>query len=154
MPNPILIEEFEAIKLEIIALYDAKGMRASGNFANSLQVIPSGENSVRLIGDAYAVQLEQGRKAGAFPPIKAIEKWIMDKGIFANVLNEIKLSSLAYLIARKIAKEGWGRQNKGGVNLISSVITDQRIQQIIDKVGAVETIKFSNELIAMLKDVA
>ena len=129
-------------------------MRASGDFANSLQVIANGENSVKLIGNDYAVQLEQGRGAGTFPPIKAIEKWIEDKGVFATVLNDIKLSSLAFLIARKIAKEGWGRKDKGGVELISSVITDQRIQKIIDRGGAVETIKFSNELINMLQSIA
>lgn len=154
MANQILTEEFEAIKKDIIALYDAKGMRASGDFANSLEVITSGENSVKLIGNAYAVQLEQGRKAGAFPPIKAIEKWIEDKGVFTSVLKDIKISSLAFLIARKISKEGWGRKDKGGVELISTVITEERIQKIIDRVGAVETIKFSNELITMLKNVA
>jgi hypothetical protein len=153
MLNEILQAEFEAIKTDIIALYDAKKMRASGDFANSLQVIAT-EKSVKLIGNDYAVQLEYGRKAGKFPPLKMIEQWILDKGVFASVLNEIKLSSLAFLIARKIAKEGWGRQENGGVELISSVITEERIQKIIDKVGAVETVKFSNEIIAMLQNVA
>ena len=153
MLNDILIAEFEAIKKDIIALHDAKKMRASGDFANSLEVITS-ENSIKLIGNDYAVQLEAGRKAGKFPPMKMIEQWILDKGVFTAVLNEIKLSSLAFLIARKIAKDGWGRKEQGGVELISTVITEERIQSIIDKVGAVETIKFSNEIIAMLKNVA
>lgn len=153
MFSDILSKEFEAIKKDIITLYDAKKMRASGDFANSLEVITK-DNSVQLIGNDYAVQLEAGRKAGKFPPIKMIEQWIIDKGVFASVLNEIKLSSLAFLIARKIAKNGWGREDKGGVELISSVITEERIQSIIDKVGAVETIRFSNEIIAMLKNVA
>jgi hypothetical protein len=153
MLKDILQKEFEDIKKDIILLYDAKKMRASGDFANSLEVITN-DYSVKLIGNDYAVQLEAGRKAGGFPPIKMIEQWILDKGVFASVLNEIKLSSLAFLIARKIAKEGWGRQDNGGVELISSVITEDRIQSIIDKVGAVETIKFSNEIIAMLQGIA
>jgi hypothetical protein len=153
MSQEILLQEFEAIKNDIIALYDAKGMRASGDFANSLQVVLNGETSVKLIGNDYAVQLQQGRKAGKFPPIEAIKKWIEDKGVFAQVLNEIKLSSLAFLIARKIAQEGWGRQDKGGVELISSVITEQRIQSIINKVGEVEAVKFTNTLINMLKSI-
>ena len=149
MSKEILTREFEAIKKDIIALYDKKKMRASGDFANSLEVIAS-EYSVKLIGNDYATQLEYGRKAGKFPPIKMIEQWILDKGVFSAVLNEIKLSSLAFLIARKIAKDGWGREDKDGVQLISSVITDERIQSIIDQVGAIETIKFSSEIIAML----
>lgn len=153
MSKDILIQEFESIKTDIIDLYDQKKMRASGNFAESLEVVMNGETSVKLLGNDYAVQLEQGRKPGKFPPIKAIEQWIKDKGIFANVLQEIKISSLAFLIARKIAKDGWKREKSGGVELISSVITDERIQSIIDKVGEVETIKFTNELIDMLQSI-
>jgi hypothetical protein len=153
MSREILIQEFESIKKDIITLYDQKGMRASGNFAESLEVVVNSETSVKIIGNDYAVQLEQGRNAGKFPPIKAIEQWIKDKGVFNEVLQKIKVSSLAFLIARKIAKNGWKREKFGGVQLISSVITDERIQSIIDKVGEVETIKFTNELIDMLQSI-
>ena len=153
MVQEILIEEFESIKKDLIALYDQKRMRASGDFAESLEVISDSETSVKLLGNEYAVQLEQGRNAGTYPPIQAIEKWIQDKGVFGEALRRMKISSLAFLIARKIYQKGWGREKFGGVQLISSVITEDRIQSIIDKVGEAETVKFTNELIEMLQSV-
>jgi hypothetical protein len=134
----IIIEEFEIIKQELINKYNEKGMRASGNFESSLE-IKEKENGVELWGESYTEQLEKGRTPGKFPPFDAIRKWILNKNIdYEN----ISLNSLAFLIARKISREGWNRENYGGVNLISEVFTPQRIQKIIDKVGTFEANKF------------
>ena len=67
----ILKEEIEALKEELIKRYDEKGMRASGRWADSLEVTVS-ENSGKLEGLEYTQQLESGRKAGGFPPIDQI----------------------------------------------------------------------------------
>ncbi len=136
--NDIILNEFELIKQDLIKRYNEKGMRASGNFESSLEIRQK-ENGVELWGANYTEQLESGRSSGKFPPIDAIKQWIQDKGI--NYEN-ITLSSLAFLIARKISREGWNRQGYGGIELISEVITPQRIQSIIDKVGALEVNKF------------
>lgn len=136
--NDIIFFELEQIKQELIRQYDAKGMRASGNFATSLEVIKNPKGA-ELWGANYAEQLEKGRDAGKFPPISAIEEWIKDKGI---QYQNITISSLAFLIARKISREGWNRQGFGGVELISEVITPQRIQSIIDKVGELQVTGF------------
>jgi hypothetical protein len=134
----IILSEFELIKQDLIKRYNEKGMRASGNFESSLE-IKEKENGVELWGANYTEQLESGRSSGKFPPIDVIKQWILDKGInFEN----ITLSSLAFLIARKISREGWNRQGYGGIELISEVITPNRIQSIIDKVGALEVSKF------------
>ena len=81
-------------------------MRASGRFAESLDIV-IGDTFAELYGDEYAEQLEYGRSSGAFPPLQDIERWILEKGVFSSILQEIKLSSLAFLIARKIAQQGW-----------------------------------------------
>jgi hypothetical protein len=155
MPNQQLIKGFELIKTDIALLYESKGMRASGAFVDSLETIytetPIGYNA-KLLGNDYAQQLETGRKAGSFPPIADIKKWIIDKGVFASALQTITLSSLAFLIARKIANEGWKRERFGGVELISSIITPERIQMIIDEVGAVETMRITTEIKGMLNE--
>jgi hypothetical protein len=135
----------------LIIAYDAKGMRASGNFADSLDVI-IGDTYAELWGDEYAEQLEYGRNSGGFPPLQDIENWIVEKGVFNDVLQEIKLSSLAYLIARKIAQQGWNRANYGGVGLISEVITEERLQMIIDMFGENEVVNFSSDLIDIFKE--
>jgi len=67
-----LSHEFEKLKEDLIKLYDAKGMRSSGKWADSLEVIAN-ENTVVLMGEEYSQQLETGRKEGRFPPIADIK---------------------------------------------------------------------------------
>lgn len=147
----ILSQEFESLKIDLIKLYDAKGMRSSGNWADSLEVIAN-ENTVVLMGEEYSQQLETGRKEGRFPPIADIKKWIIDKGVFNSALQNISLSSLAFLIARKIANNGWKRERFGGVELISSVVTGERMQKIIDEVGNVMMVQISSEIITLINE--
>lgn len=140
--NEIIFKELELIREDLIKSYDAKGMRASGNFANSLEVKLK-DKGAELWGPNYSEQLEKGRDAGKFPPINAIEQWIKDKNI---QFEKITISSLAFLIARKISREGWDRRDFGGVELISEVITPERMQTIIDKVGQIELTGFISEI--------
>lgn len=146
MSSEILSKEFESLKSDLIKAYDAKGMRASGKFADSLEVKVNGLTA-QLWGEDYAQQLETGRRAGRFPPINAIEQWIRDKGIANRIQGNISISSLAFLIARKIAREGWKREEYGGVELISGVITDARIQKIIDEVGDAQALIYTTQII-------
>lgn len=149
-----LSKEFEDLKKDLILAYDQKGMRASGKFADSLEVVKVSETRVQLWGEDYAQQLETGRLAGKFPPIADIEQWIRDKGIAQRIEGQIKISSLAFLIARKIAREGWKREGYGGVELISDVVTNERMQKIIDEVGAERAIQFQTEIIGLINDLA
>ena len=151
MSKKILQEEFDSLRQDLIVAYNAKGMRASGNFEESLDII-IGDTFAELWGDEYAEQLEHGRNSGGFHPIQEIEQWILDKGVFTAALQEIKLSSLAFLIARKIAQNGWNRAQHGGVGLISEVITEQRLQLIIDRFGEAELIKFSSDITNIFKE--
>lgn len=149
--SAILSKEFENLKKDLIIAYDAKGMRASGRFAETLEVRVEGLNA-KLFGEAYGQQLETGRRAGKFPPIDAIKQWIHDKGIASRIQGQISISSLAFLIARKIAKKGWKREGYGGVELISSVVTDERIQKIINEVGLEQTMIFKTEIEKMIAE--
>jgi len=153
MSSKILSREFENLKKDLIIAYDAKGMRASGKFADTLEVQVTGLTA-KLFGEDYSQQLETGRKAGRFPPINAIEQWIKDKGIANRIQGEISISSLAFLIARKIARNGWKREEHGGVELISEVVTDARIQKIIDEVGAEQALIYSTEIIKLVNEIA
>jgi hypothetical protein len=145
----IIFKEFDALRVDLIKAYDAKGMRASGKWADSLELEVSPLSAV-LTGLDYSQQLETGRRAGRYPPISDIEQWITDKGITPI---GISISSLAFLIARKIARQGWNRQGYGGVDLISEVVTDARIQSIIDKVGEVTMIEYTTEIIQSIKEI-
>lgn len=150
-----LSQEFEQLKKDLIEAYDKKGMRASGDFANSLEVVMlNNDTKAQLWGNSYAQQLETGRNAGKFPPINAILKWIDDKNISARLNGEINKNQLAFLIARKIAREGWNRQGFGGVELISEVVTDERIDKIIQEVGIEQTFIYTSQITKMIKELA
>lgn len=150
-----LSQEFEQLKKDLIEAYDKKGMRASGDFANSLEVVMlNNDTKAQLWGNSYAQQLETGRSAGKFPPINAILKWIDDKNISARLNGEINKNQLAFLIARKIAREGWNRQGFGGVELISEVVTDERIDKIIQEVGIEQTFIYTSQITKMIKELA
>ena len=151
MTKDILSREFELLKRDLIASYDAKGMRASGNWADQLEVYTD-ENRAILFGEDYTQQLETGRKAGKFPPLKMIEQWVEDKGILNNLQGNISKSSLVFLIARKIAREGWNRERFGGVDLISEIVTEERLQKIIEEVGEAKLIEFTAEIIFLIKE--
>lgn len=149
----ILIKEFDLLRIDLIKEYDAKNMRASGRTAESAEVVPVGLDSVKLIGSEVFGALEEGRgasKGGSKPGklIDQIKQWIKDKGIISDIKNDNDNSVLAFLITRKIHREGWKREGYGGVNLVSEVITTSRIQSIINKVG----VELSLTLVTLLQN--
>lgn len=85
--------------------------RASGNLLQSLtmNVVQDGTKfDIRLEGPLYGIFLENGTKPH-FPPLDKILQWVRIKPILPRPLPSGKLptdNQLAYLIARKISKEG------------------------------------------------
>ena len=141
--NDIIIkEELEAIKADIIALYNASGKRTTGEFENGLE-IKYQPNSATLSGYVYLA----GRAAGKQPPIQAIEKWLIAKGI-TPIESKMKISSLAYLIARKIAKEGTKKENH--LQIYNQIITPERIEKILERLNQVNVTAFANEVTIMI----
>ena len=154
MPNSaqIFAQEFELLRVDFVKKYDELGMRSSGKWANSTEV-ESGEFFGRVLGEPYTEQLVDGRKPGKFPPIQAIEQWIIDKGIVANIEGNITVSSLAFLIARKIAREGTKYFQQGGTDLVDAVFTPKRVQEILNRLGESLTMEFTTEIIGQFKTV-
>lgn len=170
----ILFEEFEKLKDELIKKYDELDMRASGNFEASLEVEIKQTKASLTSSARYAEQLEYGRGPNTGQsgqkwddPVGDIEQWLIDKGVAATVKRyvrdksasnkiekEITRSSLAYLIVRKIFREGWDRKRHGGVELISQVITPERIQSILDKISDIYVTGFTSALTDYLKQAA
>ena len=153
----ILQIEFDEIKKDLISKHNQLKMKASGNWQESLVVdVRNKSESIviaRVYGEHYTEQLVNGRKPGKFPPIEAIKKWVIEKGI-AGIMEKAKVSSIAFLIARKIAKEGTKYYRDSGTDLVSSVYTPERIQSIIDKVSEINITFITNGLVQQLKEVA
>lgn len=118
-------------KAKIIANYDRDNMRASGNFARSLETnVKESQGRVIgvMVGAHHSLFVDLGRRAGKRPPISAILQWIDDKRI---VPTDISKPSLAFLIARKIGNEGWKPKNSYPNGVISSVINQNEIDKLL-----------------------
>lgn len=88
------------------------GKRASGKLEDNIGYeIEADETRFRVFLnlEEYWKYVEYGRRPGAkWPPRKAIEEWIRVKPVIPRVINGIKPTerSLAFLIARKIGRDG------------------------------------------------
>lgn len=101
---------------------------ASGQLAQSVRYEVD-ESGLRVYANDYIVYLIEGRRPGKFPPKQPIIDWIDDKGI---QFDNIKKESLAFLIQRKISKEGTTAFQQGGTDLVSGVLTPALIKDIIN----------------------
>lgn len=89
--------------------------------------------TLQVLGEQYIYHLEYGRGAtkqrgGGVFTVKNIADWIIAKGI----QSELPLNTLAFLIYRKINRDGY----KGTVGVITDAINPNTISQIAKKVGA------------------
>ena len=107
---------------------DAKSMEASGNLARSVTYLPKNTQVIIKATANYATYaLETGTPPGTNVSTRAIAQWLKQKRISGN----------AFLIARKINKEGsktYRRGGRGGVtkvfNQLKDVIVPNYISQI------------------------
>lgn len=126
--NPLVQIEvlLQRIRDDIEASYIAKGLKASGNFAENLKLEVSGNNA-KITAPRYVGAMEGGRVAGRRPPVSIIRDWIIAKNkLGANIPLEA-----AYPIAKRIGEEGIkvpNRFNPGGV--VSDVLNPARILQL------------------------
>lgn len=143
----VVKEWLEQLRIDLIAEYDRLGLRASGNYEKSLYFFATDKRAI-MYGAKYAYQMQYGRKPGTYPPREAIEDWIDAK----KLQYTIPKSSLAFLIQRKIFSEGIkvpSKYNAGGV--IANVITEERIQVLIDKLRFVNILQVSSDVVEIIK---
>lgn len=143
--DEILQKEMESIKADIIQAYEASNKKVSGEFINGLQITYS-PNKAILSGYAYLA----GRVAGRQPPSDAIEKWLVQKGI-TPIEKKMSISSLAFLIARKIGQSGTKQENH--LKIYEQVITPQRIDEILARINAINVQRFADEVKIMIEKI-
>lgn len=125
--NKEVVAAVQRVRNEIVKNYYAMRLNASGRFDKETIAVDYG-SGVRIEAPAYVFQMENGRRAGKFPPIKAIKQWIKDKN--ANAGTDIP-EEAAYAIAYVMKRDGIkvpNRHNAGGV--VSALLTDALIKQI------------------------
>lgn len=129
------------------------GMNASGSFSKSLrsETKEQGANITGILyGAPHSYFIDHGRgktntsQSGAKPLRVIIRKWIDDKGIVPN--DKISKDSLAFLIARKIHREGWKPKNKYPNGVISSVINETSINNLSKEIGKISAHNLASEI--------
>lgn len=143
-----LINIFDDVVGELRASAESKGLDASGNLIASIRFEPQILGEVfrfKLILPDYYKWVDEGRRAGKFPPINAILDWMKDKGIVPRnkdgkrlKTTKNSLKSLAFAISRGIAKKGTiKRFGHKGSNFYTNVIPDERefVKSIIKRVA-------------------
>ena len=79
--------------------------KATGRTEKSIKVERIRRSEYRVGPDVpYAYFVEHGRAPGTLPPISAIKRWVITKGIAGN-----DATSMAWAIAKSIAKKGTQR---------------------------------------------
>lgn len=123
----------------------SKGMYASGVSAKELRVITEPEGG-KLFGKSYWHFQKVGRKPGGFPPIDTILQWIRDK----RITSDLPEKSLAFLIARKIAKKGTDifQRKRDGINVSDELLEARK--ELATDMGQM----LKDEFIKKLKEVA
>ena len=130
-------------------------LMASGKSVNSIRTEINSTLSfvnAKILANESVKWLDDGRgPTHATGPYKntqtlraTIRKWLDEKGI--NPTDNISKDSLAFLIARKIHREGWRPKNRYPNGVISSVINDKAIKELIGSLGANVKIQVRNDI--------
>ena len=139
----IVFEELEDLRKRIISNIDSSGRRASGRTSESMRTDVS-ENRGVLFGRMAFGTLETGRKPGKVTVgfYQIIKQWVIDKGISFDSQSE--RNSFAYLVSRKIAREGTQLYRTGAEADVYTTEVPETIERIKDRVGFLMRLEFES----------
>ncbi len=112
------------LKQNLIKKYYELGLKAAGKYEQELQHEIK-NNKLKITGAYHSWFMEHGRKPSQkFPPRKDIEDWIQVKQGLPSIFKE-KKKQFAFLIARKIAKEGIKVPNQYNAGQVISEVVNE-----------------------------
>lgn len=133
-----------------------KGVNASYKLLNSVETVVRRNDDEFIVSinlEDYWYYVENGRKAGRFPPVSKILEWIRVKPITPYSDSRGRLPTeeqLAFLIARKIANEG-----TEGRNVLYETLDElnryylPKLQQALDRDFA----RFESEIVSYVSSI-
>ncbi len=151
----IYAKYLEQLRLKLIAKYDELGLRASGKYADELEAEVK-PNKLIMYGADHSYFIEHGRREGKFPPRQDMLDWIETKRGLPTIFRE-KKKQFAFIIARKIAKEGIkvpNEFNKG--KAISAVVDDflaNDIAKMLEELGDVFLASIKVDILNLFKQI-
>lgn len=142
----VVSEELESLRQRIIENHLRAGQKASGRTVASLHVETDNDGGI-LFGRKAFGTLETGRRGGKVPKgfYHIIYQWMQDKGIQVE-----KPKSFAYLVARKIAREGTKLYRQGGRDDIYSNEIPKTTESVLSRItgllaASVESINLNSK---------
>jgi len=102
----------EGIQTELIRIIRKENKIGAGELVNSIshKIEMEGDKLIiNILANEYIVYVDEGRKAGSFPPVDKIRQWVKDKPIVKRT--PISDNALVYLIGKKINDEGIAATN-------------------------------------------
>lgn len=151
--DEIIKEEIQSLLDDIIKVYEQSGRKASGQFEDGLEAVYA-PNKALIKGFVYLAgrgKTKKKGKAGEPTVQQQILKWLKVKGI-KSINKKISQNSLAFLIARKIHKQGTKRSE--WLKIYEQVITPERILSIIERISEVNVNRIVTQINAELEVLA
>lgn len=136
------------------ASYDRFGVNASGDLSRTTEskvLVAAQSISLQIIVNKYALTLEPGRgptrnnQGGKLYP--AIRKWVDDKGVGEPA----KRDGIAWAITKSIHKKGTRAFPNKGPKVLSSVINDRLIDDIVRKAADSAEITYIEQIESMFR---
>jgi len=148
----ILKEEVGLILEDIRTAYRNSGKKVSGEFEKGLEAKFSGKKAI-ISGFVYLAGRGRTRSSKKGDPTltETILQWIKDRNIKPRE-EGLSLKALAFLIARKIHREG--TDDKRHFRIYESVITPERILSVIERFETINANRIITEITAELRILA
>lgn len=154
MNNKEIMEiEMESLMDDILKVYNQSGKRVTGQFEKDLNTeytVNGSDIKAELFGNATLGgrgATKKGHQSGTKYLVERIKEWIEQKGIVAR--DGLTVSSLAWAISSKIHKSGTNKDYH--IDIYDTVLTAQRIDDIIKKVSRFNAGAFVNDITVELK---
>lgn len=150
--NELITRRLLEIVDELKAKHIELGMKATGKWLDSLEIIVTGSGNLFkgvILGQHYTEQLTKGRAGGKRPPIAPIEEWVKAK--FG--LSGKQALGVAFAVATKIGKEGTTWFKNGGSDLLDAVLTRERVRRLQEEIGLEIAHKIADNLKRQLQGV-
>lgn len=138
--SSLILEWLNSIRDELVAYMDAEDRNATGKSKASLQVVNVTATGGQLIGSDSIEFVFRGRAPGKMPPLYNIIQWCIAKGLPRQ---------MAWVIAKRISEAGTALW-RSGRNIIDEVVSEKKIQELVDSLTVIYTADIKSDIENML----
>jgi hypothetical protein len=146
--------EVESVAADVVAALFEHDAVATGKTLDSLEV-QRGDRGVTLLGGkAFGLNrvdrpyVEGGRGEGTVPPYQDIAEWCVARGLAKGMDDKKIINAIRWSIAKKGTRRF--RENDPR-DIVTGVVTDQRVEEIMNRLLAPAILEASSEIIKSIQ---